>query len=167
MPMRAGRLGSALVIVGALGYELLVHLASTHDLLRPALLVPLAGLPHAVVYSSLLWLFGRTLRTGREALITTVARRYHGPLPSYLEGYTRNLTAAWCLFFSAQLLASALLLAFATLDSWSLFVNVLNLPLLAAMFVGDYCYRVLRYRGYRHASIAQSVQAFAKHLRVS
>src|SRR3954468_9333216 len=109
MRIGAGRLGGALVLVGALGYEFLVHLASAHDLLRPQLLVPLAGLPHAVVYSSLLWFFGRTLRSGHEALITTVAGRYHGPLPSYMEGYTRKLTGAWCVFFAAQLLGSALL----------------------------------------------------------
>ncbi len=84
-----------------------------------------------------------------------------------METYTRRLTAAWCVFSAAQLLVSALLLAFAPLDTWSLFVNLLNLPLLAAMFVGDYLLRVLRYRRYPQATIAQAVQAFAKHLRVS
>ena len=79
----------------------------------------------------------------------------------------RRLTTAWCVFFIAQLVVSALLLAFASLEAWSLFVNLLNLPLVAAMFVGDYLFRVLRYRRYPHASIAQSVEAFAKHLRVS
>jgi uncharacterized membrane protein len=131
------------------------------------LIVPLAGLPHAAAYTFLLWLFGRTLQPGREALITAVARRFHGSLPVYMELYTRRLTGAWCVFFAAQLVLSALLLAFASLATWSLFVNVLNLPLVAAMFVGDYAFRVLRYRGYPHASIAQAMRAFASHLRVS
>src|SRR5205085_11340236 len=100
-------------------------------------------------------------------LITRVARRLHGSLPPYMEAYTRRLTSAWCVFFIAQLVVSALLLAFSSLEAWSLFVNLLNLPLVAAMFVGDYLFRVLRYRRYPHASIAQSVEAFAKHLRVS
>jgi|SRR6267378_553657 hypothetical protein len=167
MALAPGRLGGALLFAGALAYEALVHLASTGPDAQALLIVPLAGLPHAAAYSFLLWLFGRSLRRGDEALITRVARRFHGPLPLYMEAYTRRLTAAWCIFFSAQLLGSALLLAFASLDIWSLFVNMLNIPLVAAMFGGDYLYRVLRYRGYPHVSIAQSVEAFAKHLRVS
>jgi len=167
MALAAGRVGGVLLIAAALGYEALVHLASTRPDARALLIVPLAGLPHAAAYALLLWLFGRTLRPGGEAFITGVSRRFHGSLPPYMETYTRRLTVAWCLFFAAQLLTSGLLLTFASLDSWSLFVNVLNIPLLAAMFTGEYLYRVLRYRGYPHASIAQAVKAFATHLRVS
>ena len=167
MAFAASRVGGALVIGAALAYEVLVHLASMRVDADSRLVVPLAGLPHAVIYLSLLWSFGRTLGHGREALITAVARRFHGSLPPYMERYTRRLTGAWCVFFAAQLVVSALLLAFASLENWSLFVNVLNLPLLAAMFVGDYVFRVLRYRGYPHASIAQAARAFATHLRVS
>jgi uncharacterized membrane protein len=166
MAVAAGRLWKALLVAGALGYEVLVHVAFSRTE-GALLLVALAGLPHAAVYSSLLWLFGRTLLAGREALITRVARRFEGSLPAYMEAYTRKLTAAWCIFFGAQLALSALLFAFASLETWSLFVNLLNLPLLAAMFCGDYLYRVLRYRNHRHATIAQSVAAFAKHGRPS
>jgi uncharacterized membrane protein len=167
MAAAARRFGAVLLVAAALGYEMLVHLASSSPDAKPALVVPLAGLPHAAIYVFLLWLFGRTLRPGREALITAVARRFHGSIPRFIEAYTRRLTIAWCVFFAAQLVLSALLLAFASLDTWSLFVNVLNLPLLAAMFAGDYAYRVLRFPGYPHASIVQSIQAFARHVRVS
>lgn len=167
MALVARRLWGALVIAAALGYEALVHLAFMRPDAHLFVIVPLAGLPHAAAYLSLLWLFGRTLRPGKEALITSVARRFYGSTPPYLESYTRGLTAAWCLFFAAQLLASAALLAFASYETWSLFVNVLNLPLVAAMFAADYLYRVIRFRGYPHASIAQSIDAFAKHLRLS
>ena len=167
MALAARRLWGALVIAATLGYETLVHFAFTRADVQLLLVVPLAGLPHAGAYSFLLWLFGRTLLPGNEALITSVARRFYGSLPSYLEGYTRRLTAAWCLFFAAQLVASAVLLAFASYEAWSLFVNVLNLPLVAAMFAGDYLCRVVRFRGLPHASIAQSIDAFAKHMRLS
>ena len=167
MALAARRLWGALVIAATLGYETLVHFAFTRADVQLLLVVPLAGLPHAAAYSFLLWLFGRTLLPGNEALITSVARRFYGSLPSYLEGYTRRLTAAWCLFFAAQLVASAVLLAFASYEAWSLFVNVLNLPLVAAMFAGDYLCRVVRFRGLPHASIAQSIDAFAKHMRLS
>jgi uncharacterized membrane protein len=167
MALTARRRGGALLIAAALVYEALVHLAFTRPDAQLLWVVPLTGLPHAAAYLFLLWLFSRTLRPGEEALITSVARRFHGPIPPWMESYTRRLTAAWCLFFAAQLLGSAGLLAFASFETWSLFVNVLNLPLVAGMFALDYLYRKLRFRGYPHASIAQSIDAFAKHRRLS
>ena len=119
------------------------------------------GVPHAAIYLSLLWLFGRTLRAGREPLITRLARRLHGTLPPQLAAYTRRLTAAWCVFFGAQLVASVLLFRFASLAHWSIFVNVLNFPLLALMFGGEYAYRVLRHRDFPQASFLDGVRAFA------
>lgn len=118
------------------------------------------GLPHAAIYVFLLFLFGQTLRPGKEALITRLARRVHGTLPPYMEAYTRRLTLAWCVFFVAQLLVSGLLFAFATLNAWSAFINLLNFPLLLLMFVGEYLYRVTRYRDFPHATIAQAIRAF-------
>jgi uncharacterized membrane protein len=120
------------------------------------------GAPHATAYVLLAWLFGRTLRRGREPLITRLARRVHGTLPPRLEAYTRNVTIAWTVFFSGQVAISAILFEFARLDTWSLFVNVLNIPLLALMFAGEYVYRVTRYRDYPHASVARSMRAFAE-----
>jgi hypothetical protein len=50
---------------------------------------------------------------------------------------------------------------------WSLFVNVLGLPLICAMFVAEYIYRVLRYRHFSHAPLIASVWAFQKFGRGS
>lgn len=165
MARAAGRFWKVAFVTGVLGYEALMHflLASHAGPARPAWLALLAGAPHAVGYVFMLWLFGRTLRRGSEALITGLARRVHGELPPHLEAYTRALTRAWCVFFGAQLATSALLLGFASLDAWSLFVNVLNLPLVVAMFVADYVYRVIRYPEGPHASIGQAMAAFARH----
>ena len=120
------------------------------------------GLPHAAAYCFLLWFFGRTLQRGKEPLISRLARQVHGGLPPYMETYTRRVTAAWCVFFAAQLAASAMLFAFASLDTWSLFINIVNLPSVAFMFAAEYLYRVARYRDYPHATLARSLQAFAK-----
>jgi uncharacterized membrane protein len=120
------------------------------------------GVPHAAAYVFLLWLFGRTLLRGGEALITRLARHTHGTLSPKMVRYTRRLTLAWCIFFVAQLAASALLLKFASIESWSLFINVLNFPLLGLMFAGDYLYRVIRHRDSPQASIVTAVQAYAK-----
>jgi len=127
----------------------------------------LYGVPHAAGYLFMLWLFGRTLLGAREPFITRLARQaYGGAMPAWREVYTRRLTAAWCLFFAAQLLASALLLALASAEEWSFFINVLNLPLIALMFAVDYVYRVIRYRD-TPASIAVPIRAYAKDRKSS
>jgi uncharacterized membrane protein len=117
-------------------------------------------LPHTAIYLSLLWLFGQTLKSGREPLITRLARRVHGTLPPALRAYTRRVTVAWCMFFAAQLIVSALLFLFASPREWSLFVNVLNFPLLALMFGGEYLYRIVRHGDFPHASIIDCIRAF-------
>jgi uncharacterized membrane protein len=125
-------------------------------------LAPVYGVPHAAAYLFMLWLFGRTLVRGQEPLITRLSRQLRGTLPPAMETYTRRLTWAWCLFFAAQLAASALLLKFGTVETWSLFINVLNFPLVGLMFAGDYMYRILRYRHFPQSSIAEAVQAYVK-----
>ena len=117
-------------------------------------------LPSLLVYCALLWMFARTLAPGREALVTALARHVHGTLPDEITAYTRQVNWAWCLFFGAMALTSLLLFALAPLALWSLFVNVLSLPLIAAMFVAEYAYRVLRYRRFSHAPFIASLWAF-------
>ena len=121
------------------------------------------GIPHAAAYLALLWIFGRTLVQGREPLITGVARRIHGGLEPEIVSYTRHVTIAWCIFFFAQLAVSALLLALAPLESWSFFVNVLNVPLIATMFGAEYLYRTFRYPGHPRATLKSTLRAFANH----
>ena len=118
------------------------------------------GIPHAAIYSVLLWVFATTLLPGRVALVTRLATRMHGTLPRDIELYTRRVTVAWCVFFAAQLVLSALLLKFSTLSTWSLFVNLLNFPLVVLMFICEYAYRILRFRDFAHASLRQTVRSF-------
>jgi len=126
-----------------------------------------SGISHAAINLFLLWYFGSTLAPGREPLITRYARRVHGALQPAMERLTLELTVAWCVFFSAQLIASVLLYAFAPLHAWSLFINFLNFPLLAFMFVGQFAYRTLCYPDCPRASIWQAVEAFTKHASLS
>lgn len=125
----------------------------------------LNGLPHAVINILLLGLFGRTLASGREALITGFARRVHGTLAPDIERYTRQVTLAWCVFFAAQVLVSAILFATASLETWSVFVNLLSGPLIVLMFVGEYLYRIVRFPDHAHVSIWKGIQMFVGHAR--
>jgi uncharacterized membrane protein len=128
----------------------------------PPTLSFLYPLPSVLVYGGLLWIFARTLAPGREALVTRLARQVHGTLPEDIAAYTRQVTWAWCVFFATMGLTSVLLFEFGSLAAWSLFVNVLGLPLIFAMFVVEYLYRVLRYRHFAHAPLFASVLAFHK-----
>ena len=125
------------------------------------------GAPHAAAYLFLLWLFGRTLRRGKEPLVSRLARRVHGTLAPEIEAYTRAVTLAWCMFFAGQVTVSLLLLAFTPLEAWSLFVNVLNIPLLALMFASEYLYRVTRYPDHPRATIARVLRAFGEDASAS
>lgn len=175
---RAPGLGTALAVAPVLAASLWLALRTRHagwaGLAAVAAAVLLAALawraapavnllypvPSVIVYGALTWLFGRTLAPGREALVTRLARRVHGTLPDEITAYTRQLTWAWCLLFAAMALASLLLFAFAPLQAWSLFVNVLTFPLIAGMFVVEYAYRLLRYRTFSHVSLLTAVRAF-------
>jgi uncharacterized membrane protein len=157
----------ALVPAACIAYQWLVH-ALIMDGQTTSVRLTLAllnGIPHAAINAVLLWMFGRTLTTGHEPLITVFARRIHGTLPPQIERYTRQVTQAWCVFFAAQIAVSAILLAVDSLDHWSLFVNVLSVPLIAVLFVGEYLYRIARFRDFPHASMWKGIQAFARHAR--
>lgn len=124
---------------------------------------PVYLLPHVGVYFFMLWLFGHTLMPGREALITRLARRVHGTLPAEIERHTFHVTMAWCLFFAGMALTSLLLFFLAPLAVWSVFANLLSLPLVVAMFLAEYLYRILRYPNFSHASIRSTFRAFQKY----
>lgn len=150
-----GRLGLTALTLAAVGGWIAWRAAGAN----PALVYLL---PHVGAYLFMLWFFGHTLMPGREALITRLARHIHGTLPAEIERYTLHVTAAWCLFFVGMALASLLLFFFAPLAAWSVF-NLLNLPLVVAMFLAEYLYRILRYPNFSHASIGSTIRAFQKY----
>ncbi|HYN27748.1 MAG TPA: hypothetical protein VES94_05560 [Burkholderiales bacterium] len=151
-----GRFGLSALILAAVGGWIAWRAAGAN----PALVYLL---PHVGAYLFMLWLFGHTLMPGREALITRLARIVHGTLPEEVERYSRHVTTAWCLFFAGMALTSLLLFFVASLAVWSVFANLLSLPLVVAMFLTEYLYRILRHPNFSHASIRATIQAFLKH----
>jgi uncharacterized membrane protein len=176
----AGALISLLPVLLALGWILwrkwraaglaswFVGLALSIELIHTGRLslATLYPAPHIAIYLLLLWFFGRTLRAGREPLVTRFARHVHGALPPEIDRYTRQLTWAWCFFFAGMALTSLALFAFAPLAAWSWFANVLNLPLLVLMFVLEYGFRLVRFPHFSHASFFAALRA-ARDLRRS
>ncbi|HEX3984213.1 MAG TPA: hypothetical protein VHX12_11005 [Acidisoma sp.] len=97
---------------------------------------------HWGLYASLLATFALTLRRGHMPLITAMAYKLHGSLTDEMIRYTRWVTVAWALFFTAQLLTSISLFCFASLTAWSVFVNLLDIPLVVTMFAAEYAVRL-------------------------
>jgi uncharacterized membrane protein len=122
----------------------------------------IAALPQVFCYAALLWLFGRSLMRGREALLTRFARFVHGEISAAVEIYTRQITVFWCGFFVAMAMVSASLLFFVSTDAWLFFANVLNLPLVVGAFVAEYLYRSLRFPNAPYPSLAATIDAFRR-----
>ena len=150
-----------------MAYQALVHvlIVEAQTPVSRTALAALNGVPHAAINVLLLWVFGRTLVNAREPLITSFARRMHGSLPAHVEAYTRRVTAAWCVFFAAQIALSAILFTASPLEVWSFFVNVLAFPLVGVMFVAEYLYRIARFPEDDHVSIWKGVEAYLRHTR--
>jgi uncharacterized membrane protein len=92
-------------------------------------------------YGLMAWTFGRSLFKGRVPLCTEFADKIHGPLSDLELRYTRNVTWAWVLFFLGNLGVTFILFAFASLRTWSFFVNFISLPLVLLMFVAEFAVR--------------------------
>jgi uncharacterized membrane protein len=150
--LAAGR--GRLPLIGLAAIPILFHVTIVATCRTPLTFVPRFGplcklgfvtasaLTHWAIYATLFVTFALTLRPGREALITGMARRMHTPLTDELAVYTRRVTIAWAGFFAAQLVTSIALFCFAPLVVWSLFVNILDFPLVAAMFAAEYAVRL-------------------------
>jgi len=139
----------ALIAVPVLSHVAIVETRQIHMGLVPRVgplfklsFVTVSALSHWTIYSALFLTFALTLRKGHDPLICAMARRLHGKLPDELARYTRRVTIAWSCFFLAQLVTSILLFAFAPLVVWSFFVNILDIPLVAAMFAAEYAVRL-------------------------
>ena len=110
----------------------------------------------------LLWLFGRSLISGRVALITRFARFFHGEISQAVERYTRQVTILWCVFFSGMLIVDFTLFTFVSTDAWLFFANVLNLPFLIGTFIAEFVYRSFRFPDWPYPSLGATVAAFRR-----
>jgi len=120
-------------------------------------------------------LFGRTLFGEGEALVTQFALMAHSGVISDAQArYSRQVTIAWTLFFLITALISTVLFSLDLMAAWSIFANLLTLPLVGLMFVAEHLcrYRILppadrstvadTIRGYR-AAMRQRHETQADH----
>ena len=143
----ATRRAYAFALAGALG-ALLGGVAVA----APALLL---FAPPVLINALLALLFGASLRSGRDPIISAFARMEQGVLPADLARYTRVLTWLWTGLFVAMAGTALALALLGPLALWSTFTNLVAYALVAALFVGEYLYRRWRYRQYRHATLIE------------
>jgi len=118
---------------------------------------------HAGMHAALAIGFGLTLRAGQVSLITRLATRVHaGHVPPTMQAYTRRLTRAWSIYFTAVAAASCALFVFGPFAWWSLFANVLTPVSLGIMFIGEYLLRYRLHPEFERVSIATMIRAFSQ-----
>lgn len=110
-------------------------------------------------------IFAGSLVAGREPLCTRWATVVHGPLPAAVARYTRRVTVAWTVFFVLMSVTLIVLFVFAPLQLWSAFANFCAVPLVAAMFVGEYMVRGRVLPDMQHASILEGLRAYMDYSR--
>jgi len=111
--------------------------------------------PPVLINLALAWVFGRTLVRGRVPLISRFALMEQATLTPEVASYTRLLTWLWTLLFIAAAATSLVLALSGHHDAWSLFTNLINYLLVGALFLGEFAYRRVRFRNYRHHSPLQ------------
>ncbi|HEY2629843.1 MAG TPA: hypothetical protein VGI57_11995 [Usitatibacter sp.] len=118
----------------------------------------LAFIPPLAAFAFMAQLFGRTLRSGSEPLISRIARKSDPGMSSEVARYTRTLTAVW----SATFVALFVITIFAALllppQSGLRLVQVLGAAWPIALFAGEYVYRPHRFPLRHRASLAESVR---------
>ncbi len=111
-------------------------------------------------------LFGRSLFTKGDALVTQFARlARHGRLSDAKFRYTRQVTVAWTIFFGVTAAVSTVLFLFAPAAVWSVFANLLAMPLLCLMFAVEYLVRRCVLPPSDFTGIAESIRSYRTSVR--
>lgn len=120
-------------------------------------------LQHAGIYAMLGLMFGRTLGAGKTPLCTQMAVFMHDEMTTRIVRYTRQVTLAWTIYFFATATISTLLYFFASFEAWSVFANVLGLPLMGTMFVVEFAIRCRVLPRAERGSLANTWRAWKQH----
>jgi uncharacterized membrane protein len=151
--LRAGNKLAWLVFSALCGSILLLeHLGMTLYLLfLPPIVIPLL----------LLVIFGRTLHSGREPLITAIGEAARGPLSPAMRAYTRRLTQLWCMVFLMMIVWSAILPLLQQPELWSWFTNIINYGVVGVLFVGEFMLRKKIFPTHNHPGFFEYLRIIA------
>jgi uncharacterized membrane protein len=117
---------------------------------------------NVAVHLALATVFGSTLRPGSRPLIQRLATRVHRQLTADMERYTRKVTLAWTLYFSAMASVSVLLYALTPFTLWATFANVVTPLALVAMFAGEFMLRYRLHPEFERATMQDAIRAYSQ-----
>lgn len=120
-------------------------------------------LQHAGIYFLLGLMFGRTLAPRQTPLCTQFARFMTEHMTPRVCRYTRQVTVAWTIYFFATATLSSALFFFSSFENWSIFANVLGLPLLGTMFLVEFAFRLRMLAPEERGSLRKTWQAWKNH----
>ena len=138
-------------------------------------------LPPILLNGFMAWVFGNTLLPGRTPLIERAVVLLRGSsegVTSDMTAYARRLTQIWTILFVALTTINLVLAALASpggllqaaglspgitipLEVWSLFANVLNYVIVAAMFAVEFQVRVRRFPQQSYGSFFAFIRRLA------
>ncbi len=117
---------------------------------------------HVAIHLLLALVFALTLQSGREPLVTALARRVHGGhLTAAMATYSRKVTVTWTVYFVAMALLSLVLYALAPFEVWAAFANLATPLAMLLLFVGEYALRYRLHPEFERATLAQAMRAYA------
>ena len=119
-------------------------------------------LPPILLPLLLLFVFGRTLLPGQEALITAIGEASRGPLSPAMRRYTRRITQFWCGVFLVMMLWSIILPWLEQPDVWSWFTNVINYGLVGVLFIGEFILRKYLFPEHDHPGFIEYLRIVAQ-----
>lgn len=146
------------VMLGALALALVALWAGRSALAQHADIV--YWLQYVGIQLVLFITFARTLRAGKQPLVSRFAEVVHSRLTPRQEAYTRKVTIAWTMFFAAMVIAASLLFFLGPLSVWSFFAHFLTIPLVVLMFIAEYWIRRRALPDMQHAHILEGVRLF-------
>jgi uncharacterized membrane protein len=171
--LRAGRpLAWVLLVAAAFGLYVVARSGQT---------ILLLFVPPILLNGFMAWVFGSTLLHGRTPLIERAIILLHGSskaVTSDMAAYARRLTLVWTILFVALATINFVLAALARpgglllaaglhpsitipLEVWSLFANVLNYVIVAAMFFLEYQVRLRRFPQQSYGSFFNFIRRLA------
>ena len=147
--------------LGLAAIAIVLFLWTRSDMARLAIYLPSLPIPAALGY-----VFGSTLRAGREPLISGFARLARGgTLAPDLQHYTRRLTQVWSLMFALMFTVALTLILLDEIHWWSLITNVVNYGVIGLMFAVEYAWRRWRFRHHHHPGFIEHIRAVARNRR--
>ena len=112
--------------------------------------------------------FTASLQPGRTPVCSQLAEVVHPEgVPASVMTYTRRVTIAWAAFFIISAAVSIALFFFGPIEFWSVFANLLAMPLVGVMFLAEYLVRLRVLPPEHRPGLVETVRAYIHSKRAT